>query len=171
MPQHTENEQPQPLFALATEPELKAYVRYLEQNVRDDFAGSTGQGLPETEVPGEQVYLPVLIILSSLASTGINLRTEEEHRVYTAKVECNRQLAREGRYSEMDVSGWEDPEYNLEELQAELIVLKNRQLLQTGLDTACCIKVYLEMEYSKAMLIPFLTMLKRLGIAYEQVYS
>lgn len=172
MSKNTENVQPAPLFPLATELELAAYASSLEQHVKEDFADSTGEGLPETELPSdERVYLPVLIILSSLSSTGLQLRTEEEHRMYTAKVERNLELARAGRYSEMDVSGWEDPEYSLQELQAELIVLKNRQLLQTGLDTACCVKVFLEMEYIKAMLIPFLLMLKRLGIAYQQVYS
>lgn len=172
MPQNRPDEHPEPLFPLATEQELTEYVHYMEQHVRADFAGSTGQGLPPADTTGKSVvYLPVLIILSALAETGINLRTAEEHATYTAKVERNLALARAGRYSEMDVSGWEDPEYTLEELQNELIVLKNRQLLQTGQDTHCCVKVYLEMEYTKTMLIPFLRMLKRFGIGYEQVYS
>ncbi|MBL0913825.1 MAG: hypothetical protein IBJ09_15775 [Bacteroidia bacterium] len=105
-----ENQHPEPLFPLATEQELAEYVHYLEQHVRADFADSTGEGLPPAATAGKsRVYLPVLVILSALAVTGINLRTAEEHAAYKAKVERNLSLARAGRYSEMDVSGWETP--------------------------------------------------------------
>lgn len=149
------------------ESEVGEYIRSVSECLADDF--STTTGLPEPVIPEDAHQLPGLVIVTDFSATGYSFRTGERNEEYQTRTQRNQQLARQGRFDELDTFDWTDPEYTLDELESLLIRSKN-QVYDAADKRTCYVQIFVEIYTPKEKILEFLALLKRLQIMYQETY-
>ena len=145
------------------------YMKEMHVSLPEDYSNMTeGEGLPKEEIDSKSIEIPGLVILSIFSQTGYEYRSKQRQEEYEERTRRNMEYSLSGQFDKIETFDWVDPAVTLMELESKLIQYKNAILETTPSCIGTYIQVFIELDYPKSKVIPFLGILRKLNIQYKE---